>query len=39
MATGTFSQNSLHEKIQEPSINTSRKGLKNVNLAYIMLSV
>ena len=37
MVTSTFNQNSLHKKILEPLIKTSRKGLKNLNLAYIML--
>ena len=37
MATDTFNQNSLCKKILEPLIKTSSKGLKNLNLAYIML--
>ena len=36
MATGTFNQNSLRKNILEPLKKTSSKGLKNLNLEYVM---
>ena len=36
MATGTFTQNSLHKKILEPLKKSSRKGLKDLNLPYMI---